>query len=227
MKSIGELCRGDADTLAGYISGEKRGGLPISLLWIILGSSIYGASIGFWRSPLQALYVAVKFPMLILLTTLGNGMLNGITAQLLGAEMSFRESLKSVFLSFSVSSIILGAVSPLTFFLVLSAPAMNSESAKFAHTVVILSDVAVIAFAGTVANLHLFRLLKKLNGNGMTAVKILFSWLAGNLLLGGQLSWIMRPFIGTPSAPVEFFRNNPLDGNFFETVWKLIMNLFI
>lgn len=225
-KDLTELCRGEPETLSLWIDDNDTDKLISSLIWIILGSGIYGITIGLWRDPLQASYVAVKFPLLILLTTLGNGILNGMLAQLLGAKIGFKQSLTAVFISFAIASIILGALAPLTFFLVLNAPDMGSEKANFAHTIIILSDVVIISFAGIVANTHLFKLLKYINKNKKVAMQILFSWLAGNLLLGGQLSWIMRPFIGTPDAPVEFFRHNPFDGNFFEIVWNLFISLF-
>ena len=55
---------------------------------------------------------------------------------------------------------------------------------------------------------------------------VLFAWLAGNLLLGSQLSWILRPFIGSPGLPVEFVRPTALKGNFYETVFRSVINLF-
>ncbi|NOY75548.1 MAG: hypothetical protein GXP32_07120 [Kiritimatiellaeota bacterium] len=225
-ENLVELCRGEPKVLASWLDDDWRAKLLLAVVFIVFGSGAYGMSIGLWRAPEQAIYVAVKFPLLILLTTLGNGFLNGMTAQLLGAKMSFVDSFKAVCLSFALASVILGALSPLSCFLVYNAPGIYSDQVQKAHVVIILSDVFVIAFAGGVANLRLFNLLKHLNNSGALAARILFSWLAGNLLLGGQLSWIMRPFIGTPSAPVEFIRNNPLDGNFFETVWHLCWNLF-
>jgi hypothetical protein len=227
-KVLTELCRGEPEILARRMQDANGSTLKFILpllFWIIAGSGIYGMSIGIWRAPLLAAFVSIKFPLLILFTTLGNGMLNAIIAQLLGAKMTFKNSLLAVLMSFSIASIILGALAPLTFFLVWNAPVMGSENTRFAHILIILSDVAVIAFAGIVANLHLFRLLVHLNKSRSIGVKIIFSWLLGNLLLGGQLSWIMRPFIGTPSAPVEFFRNNPFDGNFFEAVFRIIINI--
>jgi hypothetical protein len=47
----------------------------------------------------------------------------------------------------------------------------------------------------------------------------LLAWLAGNLFLGSQLSWILRPFIGSPNLPVQFVRDHPLNGNFYEAVF--------
>jgi hypothetical protein len=60
--------------------------------------------------------------------------------------------------------------------------------------------------------------LRHLGGGPGPARRILFAWLSVNLLLGAQLSWILRPFIGTPSLPVEFLRADALHGNFFESI---------
>jgi hypothetical protein len=54
----------------------------------------------------------------------------------------------------------------------------------------------------------------------------LFSWLAGNLFLGAQLAWNLRPFIGSPTLAVQFFRDDPLRGNFYEAVWRACRHLF-
>ena len=60
-----------------------------------------------------------------------------------------------------------------------------------------------------------------------TARAVLFSWLAGNLFLGAQLAWNLRPFIGSPRLTVQFLRDDPLRGNFYEAVWRAIRHLFL
>jgi hypothetical protein len=57
-------------------------------------------------------------------------------------------------------------------------------------------------------------------------VRVLVAWLAGNLFLGSQLCWILRPFIGSPVLPVEFFRTTALHGNFYENVLRSILQVF-
>lgn len=89
-----------------------------------------------------------------------------------------------------------------------------------------LTNVTAIAFAGITANLRLKRLLEQLGGSVAVGRRVLFAWLAGNLLLGSQLSWILRPFIGSPGLPVEFLRPNAFHGNFYETVFTALKNLF-
>ena len=194
---------------------------------IVLGSSVYGATIGLWRAPLQSVFTAIKFPLLIFLTCIGNGAVNGMLAQILGSGLSFRQTAFAILMSFAVASLILGGFSPITLFILYNAPPLGSEHAIIGHSVMLLTHVFVIAFAGVIANRRLFGLLRKMSGYGTAARAVLFAWLAGNLFLGAQLAWILRPFIGTPHMAVEFLRDDPLRGNFYEAVWHAFRHLFL
>jgi hypothetical protein len=88
-----------------------------------------------------------------------------------------------------------------------------------------LTDVLFIAYAGVVANGRLLRLLTRICTTPEAAKRVFWSWLAGNLFLGAQLSWILRPFIGTPGLPVQFLRDDPLRGTFYEDVFGAAKNL--
>ena len=54
---------------------------------------------------------------------------------------------------------------------------------------------------------------------------VLLAWLAGNLLLGSQICWVMRPSFGTPIDPVEFIGPEYFHGSFFETVFRAACRL--
>ena len=84
---------------------------------------------------------------------------------------------------------------------------------------------AVIAFAGITANLRLYQALRAWCGQPGPAIRVLLGWLTGNLFLGSQLSWILRPFVGSPGIPVEFVRPNALESNFFEALLFSIRQL--
>ena len=71
------------------------------------GAGLYGAAMGWWRDPQQALYVAVKFPLIILLTTPGNALLNAMLAPLLGLNIPLRQSCSAILMSFTVTAAIL------------------------------------------------------------------------------------------------------------------------
>jgi hypothetical protein len=188
---------------------------------MVAGAAAYGASIGLWRSPLQSLYVAIKFPLLIGLTTVVTALLNGMLAQLIGARLSFRQSARAVLVAYSILGLILGAFSPLALFMLANLPPADSPQAAAAHQAMVLAHVAVIAFAGVIANIRLHAVLVALHPR-VQARRILIAWLAGHLFVGAQLSWNLRPFFGTPSIPVQFVRDEPFDGTFYESVHDLI-----
>jgi hypothetical protein len=224
---IAALLRGEAATIADWSARPDARRLALHLGVIILGAGAYGAAMGWWRDPQQALFVAIKFPLIILLTTLGNALINGMLAPLLGLNISFRQSFAAILMSCTVAAAILGAFSPLLAFLVWNAPPMSPQAVSGpAYSLIKLTHVTVIAFAGTTGNARLLQLLMRLGGSRTIALRVLFAWLAGNLFLGSQLSWILRPFIGSPVLPVEFIRGNALHGNFYENVFHSILQVF-
>jgi hypothetical protein len=198
--------------------------------WVVAtvaGSAAFGAAMGWWRAPEQALYTAIKFPLVILLTTLGNALLNSMLAPLLGVNMSFRQSLAAVLMSFTIAGAVLGAASPLLAFVVWNTPPLElRDSAHTSHGFLLLLIVGVIAFAGIASNVRLLQLLRRLGGP-RAAWRVLFAWLAGNLFLGSQLSWILRPFVGSPTLPVQFLREDALAGSFYESVFRTARHLFL
>jgi hypothetical protein len=223
------LLRGEAGPINDWIERGSEARIGWCVVVIVIGAGAFGGAMGSWRAPLQALYTAVKFPLVVLLTTLGNGLLNGILAPLFGLNFRFRQSLLAVLMSFTIAAVILGAFSPIVLFLVWNTPPLLPDAptaATGAHNFLLLIEVGAIAFAGVAANLRLRQLLERLSGQRRVARQILFSWLASNLLLGGQLSWILRPFIGQASLPVEFLRDNALQGNFFESIFHVIKPFF-
>lgn len=224
---IATLLRGESETISAWSAGWSTQRFALHIAVIILGAGFYGAAMGWWRDPQQALYVAIKFPLIILLTTMGNALINAMLAPLLGLNIPFRQSFSAIVMSFTIAAAILGAFSPLIAFMVWNAPPMSSQAVSIpAYNLIKLTHVAVITFAGATGNARLFQLLVRLGGSRAVGFRVLFAWLAGNLFLGSQLSWILRPFIGVPSLPVEFIRTGALHGNFYENVFRSLQQIF-
>lgn len=219
------LIRGRTELMVAWTEHVEPHRLVIWLLVIVTGSAFFGAAMGWWRAPEQALYTAVKFPLVILLTTLGNALLNAMLAPLLGLNLTFRQSLLSVLMSFTVVGAILATTSPLLAFVVWNTPPLAQQGTAYSsHSFLLLLIVGIIAFAGIAGNLRLLQLLRELGGPA-AARRVLFAWLAVNLFLGSQLSWIFRPFVGSPGLPVQFFRDNALEGSFYESVFRAARHL--
>jgi hypothetical protein len=227
IRQAGVLLRGYPEPISRWVQERHVARALLYIAMIIIGSAAYGAVMGIWRSPQQALYSAIKLPLVVLLTAFGNALLNGMLAPLLGLNLGFRQSLLAVLMSFTIAAMILGAFSPIVFFLLWNAPPMASHFRLSSpeYSSVLLMETAVVAFAGIVANVRLLQLLERLSGSATIARKILFAWLAGNLFLGAQISWILRPFVSLPDTPVCFLMEHPFQGNFFEAVLRALKTL--
>jgi hypothetical protein len=191
---------------------------------VVVGAGLYGAAMGIWREPLQALYTGVKLPLLILLTTAGNALINGMLAPLLGLNMGFRQSSMAVLMTFTIASGILGALSPVALFVVWNTPPLTGMTSlkSTEYGFLQLTLVVFIAFAGVTGNRRLMPLLREWCRSVGTARRVLIAWLMVNLLLGSQICWILRPFIWDPARPVEFVGPEYWRGSFYETVFRAL-----
>src|ERR1051325_6308549 len=125
---VGVFLRADAGTFRAWVMSRQSQLIGFCVLAIIAGAGTYGAVMGSWSGSAQALYAGIKLPLVILLTTLGNGLLNGMLAPLLGLNATFRQSLLVVLMTFAVASMILGALSPVALFLVWNTPPLTTAT---------------------------------------------------------------------------------------------------
>jgi len=227
LSEIPSLLRGEPEQINESLERCTGRRLLLHLAVIFAGAGLFGAAVGAWRAPLQAVFTAVKLPLILLLTTLGNALINGMLAPLLGLNIGFRQSLFAILMSFTIAAAILGSFSPILFFVVWNMPplAQRADLSLLAHSSLLVTQALIIAFAGAAANLRLMELLRRLSGSRPIAQRILFAWLTCNLLLGSQLSWNLRPFVGSPGLPIQFLRTDAFDGNFFEALYHAAQHL--
>lgn len=56
------------------------------------------------------------------------------------------------------------------------------------------------------------------------AARVFSAWTLIYAVVGAQMGWILRPFIGAPSQPFQWFRHR--ESNFFVVVWESFLRLF-
>ena len=168
-------------------------------------------------------YVAVKVPLLIFLTLLTNGLLNGMLAQVFGSGLGFRQTMLAMLMSFACFSLITGALSPLALLLVAQAPQPGEAGAVAAYRNILLLHVGIISFAGVTAHRRFYPVLGAASLQPGAAPRVFAAWLAGNLFVGAQWSWNLRPFFGEPAKPVEFVRPDWNRSTFYEALWEKLI----
>jgi len=227
LDSVGDFLRASPERLHDWVKQHPARLIILCVTAIVVGSGMYGAAMGSWREPLQAFYTGIKLPLAILLTTLGNGLLNGMLAPLLGLNVTFRQSLVMVLFSFALTSVILGALSPVALFAVWNTPPLSAatqlSSPEYGFMQLVIAGF--IAIAGVVGNVRLLPLLSQWTRRAHVARNVLLAWLVGNLFLGSQICWVLRPFIWDPAGRVEFIGQQYFRGSFYETVFEAARRL--
>ncbi|GDY22173.1 hypothetical protein LBMAG56_35200 [Verrucomicrobiota bacterium] len=66
------LLRGETAAVAPWTEAPAPARVALWLAVTIGGSAAFGAAMGWWRAPEQALYTATKLPLVLLFTALGN-----------------------------------------------------------------------------------------------------------------------------------------------------------
>jgi hypothetical protein len=208
------------------------------VLTIVLGAGSYGAVFGIWRAPEAALYAAIKLPAVFLGVALLTSLASAILAPLLRAKLSSGQTFVCILISFAVTSAILGALAPIALLFVECAPRMDAfclgldssdpriaPSLAVARTLVLMHTF-VIAMAGIAGVLRLLALLERLGDPALVVRRVVVSWLALQFLVGAQISWVLRPFLGRPHEPTRFLMPDAFAGSFFEEVSVLAYSTF-
>src|SRR5947208_4773776 len=141
MERVKALLRGDAERLSNWLAAPDLRSIAGCIIIILIGSGLYGSTLGIWRAPLQSLYTAIKFPLLIFLTAAGNAVLNGMLAQILGSGLTFKQTSLAILMSFAIAATILAGFSPITLFIWSNAPPLGSTNQILGHSTMLLSHV--------------------------------------------------------------------------------------
>lgn len=224
---VGDFLRTEASLIRERMTQDGAGLARFCVLAVIVGAGLYGAAMGSWREPLQAVYTGIKLPLAILLTTLGNGLLNGMLAPLLGLNVTLRQSLGLVLFGFAITSVILGALSPVAWFVVWNTPPLHAGTSLSSpeYGFLQLTLVMFVGVAGITGCARLWPLLREWAGDARAGAKVMCAWLATNLFLGSQICWVLRPFLWDPTGPPRFIGREYLRGSFFETLFEAASRL--
>lgn len=197
------LLRGDPVRHVPRELAPRASGLPGLLVTTILFGMLYGAVMGTFGGVqhgrwLQALYSALKVPMLLLV---GFGLslpsffvLNTV----LGVRDDFRDVCKALLATQAGLTVVLASLAPFTAFWYLSDgdydAALTFNAAMFGVATLAAQWMLRRAYQPLVARNPRHRVLRR-------------TWLATYAFVTIQMAWVLRPFVGSPGVPTSFFRS--------------------
>jgi hypothetical protein len=173
---------------------------------IAVTMAIVGATLGSYRGGIQIAYAAIKLPVVLL----GTAALSAPALSAIGAALGRRSRLAAdlalVMAALAFGSLLLVACTPLI---------MLGRSVDLDYHRMILAVVAMFAIAGGAALRMICRgvALEAAPGwrTAVAGLCVVFS------LVGGQLSWALRPYLVRPRTPdVPFVRD--VEGSLFDSV---------
>ena len=175
-------------------------GRPGAGSWqLVLGCGLaYGAVMGAfdWR-PGQMAFSAIKVPLLLLATLLLSLPSYFVLNTLLGVRSDFPTAWRAVLASQAGLTIILLSLAPLTAF-------WYASSADYRSAILFNALMFAVASVGAQALLRRsYRPLIERDPRHRWPLRI---WIVLYALVGVQMGWNLRPFVGKPDAPVSFFR---------------------
>ncbi len=189
---------------------------------ILFCGALAGVSVGAWTGGWQLFYVATKVPVLLLGTLLIGLPSMALFGRLIGCPLSVADCRNLALSSIARTAIVLAALAPATSYFAFTLPARGDS----AYRAIVLTQVLVFGIAGCIGVATLQGSLTQSVGNRAKRRRLLILWLAIYSFVGAQLTWMMRPFLGNPGLPVEYFRSYGerigVNSNFYLSVYTLI-----
>ena len=252
FQDIDSLLRGGFTGNEELAEGRLR--VPASKLAVLglLMGAVYGVFMGLYgvlrpehASVAQLLATMVKVPLLFLLTLVVTFPSLYVFSALAGSRLRFPDTLKLLLAAVAVNLALLASLGPVTGFFTLS-------TTSYAFMVVL--NVLIFALAGLVAVAFLLRMLnvvfapaprerppepaetktstepgqlraQRASPPARPHLRIFVVWSMIYGVIGAQMGWILRPFIGTPEQPFTLFRQR--ESNFFEAFFEALGRLLV
>jgi len=160
----------------------------------------------------QMVYSGTKMPLLLLMTFAISLPSFFVLNTLMGVRDDFVTALRSVAATQACLTIVLASLAPIT-------AAWYASSAVYERAITF--NAAMFAVASLAAQWMLRRLYRPLIQRDPRHRLLLRCWIVIYAFVGIQMGWVLRPFIGNPNVPTQFFRSESW-GNAYVVVWDLI-----
>jgi hypothetical protein len=177
----------------------------------------YGAVMGSYAGRMeQALYAALKVPLLLMVSFALGLPSFFVLGSLLGLRADAGRAFRALLRSQAALAVALAALAPYTALVYVSGVGYQAA---------LLFNAGMFAAASLGAQLLLRELYRPLVAKNPRHRWSLRLWFLTYAFVGIQLGWVLRPFVGSPSSPVRFVREEAW-GNAYLVVWRLLRDLW-
>ena len=227
MNVVVDLLRQADDVLrrgSGTAASRARGrafALENPILLIVAFGVFYGAVMGTYGGGAaeriwQVVYSALKVPLLLMATFLLSLPSFFVLNTLLGLRGDFGRVVGSLLATQAGLTVILASLAPVTAFWYVSGSGYQPA---------ILFNGLMFAVASLSAQWLLRREYRPLIARHRAHRWMLQTWIVIYVFVGIQMGWVLRPFIGDPRAPVQFFREDSWSNAYvvvIEMAWRVL-----
>lgn len=233
--TVDHVLRPGCDVLERGTEAKPQNKKSSDLLWIkttvwivcIVGP-IYGIAMGsyawidgyrsFSQQTLQMFYSGLKMPLLITTTVALALPSFFVLNSLFGLREDFGEAVRAVVSAQAGLVIILASLTPLTVFF------YASNTSSTAYSAAILFNALMFAVASISAQRLLASWYAPLIKKNSRHRSMMVVWIFVFAFVGIQMGYVLRPFIGNPTSPTSFLRENPFE-NAYIHVWELVLDV--
>lgn len=208
---------------AAVLDGDADSGRALRRMagFVVLFGVVYGAVMGSFGGiagdrALQVVISAVKVPLLLTVTFALSLPSFLVLNTLVGLRDDFQEAMRALLASQAALTIVLAALAPYTLLWYASVPDYRQA---------LLFNAAMFGVAAFAAQNRLRSAYRLLIARDPRHRAMLRMWLILYAFVGIQMSWVLRPFVGSPFAEVAFFRRDAWVNAyevFGRTVWNVV-----
>jgi hypothetical protein len=204
------------DALLWSLASPLGSGVRTSTLLLIIFTAgpFYGAFMGSYalhsaERLLLCLYSAIKMPLLVLVTAGLCVPAFFVLNTIAGLRADFPRAVRSILAAQAAFALTLASLAPITRFIYL---------AGLTHRFAILTNALMFTIATCMAQVILWRWYRPLREANPRHSLMLWAWVTLYAFVGIQMGWMLRPFVGKPTAPVQFFRTEGFSNAYLEVV---------
>jgi hypothetical protein len=200
-----------------------------TLARLVLPAAVYGFSIGAVHSWRFALANLIKFPLLVLATAALCAASYYLVARFSAPQLRLADVSQLVLTAYGDTAVLLCSLAGVCFFVAVTMDQPRSLTELGDYPTFLALNVAFVGTCGCVAVARQARvMLERHQIQAQRRTAIVVAWLALSLLVGGQLAWYLRPFVGIRTVIDDGSlchgdRPDPRGAtNFYEAVYHLI-----